>query len=372
MDVGLIMPTRGPLATPDAIRALARRAEELGYAHFSTSDHLVVPRSIDSRYPYSASGSWPGAASGDCFDLLTLLAYVAGLTTKPRLITAVAVVPYRGAVHTAKIAATIDVLSGGRMVLGVGAGWLREEFEALGAPPFEERGRVTDEWLQAFKILWTEDAPRFEGRHVGFANISFAPKPVQKPHPPIWVGGESPAALRRAVRYGDVWFPIGNNPRHPLDTVARLKAGVEPPPATRGAERPRPGEPRGRLLRGVVQRDTDPAGRGRRAPHHDRDPGAGRRGHRRPRRAGRQRPRAQPPARHARELARQHGALHERDEAAPRVARPRAKPRTSPASRRLSASLVISVRVDQAGQPDGRLPRRHPQRPGRSPSSRPR
>jgi probable F420-dependent oxidoreductase len=227
MDVGLIMPTRGPLATPDAIKPLARRAEELGYAHFSTSDHLVVPRSIDSRYPYSASGNWPGAASGDCFDLLTLLAYLAALTTRPRLITAVAVVPYRGAVHTAKIAATIDVLSAGRMVLGVGAGWMKEEFEALNAPPFEERGKVTDEWLQAFKTLWTEDAPRFDGRHVSFADIAFAPKPVQRPHPPIWVGGESPPALRRAVRHGDAWFPIGNNPRHPLDTVARFKAGVE-------------------------------------------------------------------------------------------------------------------------------------------------
>jgi probable F420-dependent oxidoreductase len=206
---------------------LARRAEELGYAHFSTSDHLVVPRTIGSRYPYSASGTWPGAASGDCFDLLTLLAWLAALTTTARLITAVAVVPYRGAVHTAKIAATIDVLSGGRMVLGVGAGWLKEEFEALGAPPFEARGRVTDEWLQAFKTLWTEDKPSFEGRHVSFGDIVFAPKPVQKPHPPIWVGGESPAALRRAVRYGDAWFPIGNNPRHPLDTVARFKAGVQ-------------------------------------------------------------------------------------------------------------------------------------------------
>jgi probable F420-dependent oxidoreductase len=226
MDVGPIMPTRGPLATADRIATLARRGEELGFAHFSTSDHLVVPRTIDSRYPYSASGTWPGAASGDCLDLLTLLAYLAALTTRPRLITAVAVVPYRGAVHTAKIASTIDVLSGGRMVMGVGAGWLKEEFEAVGAPPFEERGRVTDEWLQAFKILWTEEAPSFEGRHVSFANISFLPKPVQQPHPPIWVGGESPPALRRAVRHGDAWFPIGNNPRHPLDTVARFKAGV--------------------------------------------------------------------------------------------------------------------------------------------------
>jgi alkanesulfonate monooxygenase SsuD/methylene tetrahydromethanopterin reductase-like flavin-dependent oxidoreductase (luciferase family) len=104
---------------------------------------------------------------------------------------------------------------------------MKEEFEALNAPPFEERGRVTDEYLQAFKILWTEDDPLYAGRYVQFANISFLPKPVQKPHPPIWVGGESPPALRRAVRYGDAWFPIGNNPHRPLETVARFEAGVE-------------------------------------------------------------------------------------------------------------------------------------------------
>jgi probable F420-dependent oxidoreductase len=227
MDVGLTIPTRGPLATRHGIEAMARRAEALGFAHLSLSDHVVVPRNIESRYPYSESGEWAGAASGDCFEQFTELAWLAAITTKPRLITAVAVVPYRGAVHTAKIAATIDVLSEGRMVVGVGAGWLREEFEALGAPPFEERGRVTDEYLQAFKLLWTEDKPRFDGRYVRFPDVSFLPKPVQKPHPPIWVGGESPAALRRTARYGDVWFPIGNNPRHPLDTVARVRDGVQ-------------------------------------------------------------------------------------------------------------------------------------------------
>lgn len=227
MDVGLTIPTRGPLATPESVQAFARRADELGYAHLAVPDHLVVPRSIDSRYPYSASGEFPGAASGACFDQFSLLAYLAAINATARLLTSVTVIPHRGAVHTAKIVATIDVLSRGRMILGVGAGWMKEEFEALGAPPFEERGRVTDEYLQAFKSLWTEDNPRFDGKHVRFSNISFLPKPVQQPHPPIWVGGESPAALRRVVRYGDVWFPIGNNPRHPLDTVKRFAAGLE-------------------------------------------------------------------------------------------------------------------------------------------------
>jgi probable F420-dependent oxidoreductase len=227
MHVGLTIPTRGPLATRDGIGTLVRRAVELGFGHLSVSDHVVVPRSYDSRYPYSETGEWPGAASGTCLEQLTLLAYLAAISGEMRLITAVAVVPYRGAVHTAKIAVTIDVLSEGRMVLGVGAGWLKEEFDALNIPPFEERGRVTDEYLQAFKLLCTEDAPCFDGQHVQFANIHFLPKPVQKPHPPIWVGGESNPALRRTVRYGDTWFPIGNNPRHPLDTVARFADGVQ-------------------------------------------------------------------------------------------------------------------------------------------------
>jgi probable F420-dependent oxidoreductase len=244
MDFGLTIPTRGPLATPEGIETIVRRAEEQGFAHLSVSDHVVVPRSIESRYPYSASGAWPGASSGACLEQFTLLAWLAAISRKPRLITAVAVIPYRGPVHTAKIAATIDVLSHGRMVLGAGAGWLKEEFEALNAPAFEERGRVTDEWLQAFKILWTEENPRFEGRHLRFADVSFMPKPVQKPHPPIWVGGESLAALRRTARYGDSWFPIGNNPHHPLDTVARFKEGV------------------GRLHRAAEQNGRDPRGIG--------------------------------------------------------------------------------------------------------------
>jgi probable F420-dependent oxidoreductase len=227
MDVGFTIPTRGPLATPQGVEAFARRAAELGYAHLAVPDHVIVPRSIDSRYPYSASGEFPGALSGACFDQFTLLAFVAAINSQARLLTSVTVIPHRGAVHTAKTVSTIDVLSQGRMILGVGAGWMKEEFEALGAPPFEARGQVTDEYLQAFKLLWTEDDPRFEGEHVRFANISFLPKPVQKPHPPIWVGGESPAALRRTVRYGDTWFPIGNNPRHALDTVARFAQGCD-------------------------------------------------------------------------------------------------------------------------------------------------
>ena len=226
MDFGLTIPTRGPLATPESVTTLARRADDLGFANLAAPDHIVVPRRIDSTYPYSASGVWPGQASGDSFDQFTVLAFVAAVTRKARLVSSVTVVPHRGAVHTAKLVSTIDVLSNGRVTLGVGAGWMKEEFDALGAPPFAERGRVTDEYLEAFKILWTEDDPRLAGKFVNFANICFLPKPVQKPHPPIWVGGESPAAMRRAARYGNAWYPIGNNPRYPLDTPERFAAGA--------------------------------------------------------------------------------------------------------------------------------------------------
>jgi probable F420-dependent oxidoreductase len=135
------------------------------------------------------------------------------------------VVPHRPVIATAKMLATIDVLSGGRLILGVGAGWMQEEFKLLGAP-FEDRGRVTDEYIEAFKTLWVEERPSYSGKHVKFSDLIFAPKPIQKPHPPIWVGGESPAALRRTVKLGDAWYPGNNNQSKPMDTPARLSTGI--------------------------------------------------------------------------------------------------------------------------------------------------
>jgi alkanesulfonate monooxygenase SsuD/methylene tetrahydromethanopterin reductase-like flavin-dependent oxidoreductase (luciferase family) len=136
------------------------------------------------------------------------------------------VVPQRPAVLTAKILSSMDVLSNGRVLLGIGAGWLREEFEILETAPFEERGKVTDEFIEAMKLLWTQEAPEYSGDFVNFSNTSFLPKPVHN-HIPIWVGGESNIALRRTVRYGDVWFPGNNNPKWRIDTAARLKSRVD-------------------------------------------------------------------------------------------------------------------------------------------------
>ena len=225
MEFGLTIPNRGPLATPEAIRAVAAKAEESGFVRLAIPDLIVVPTSYASRYPYDVSGKLAGY-SGNCLEQLVLMTHVAAVTRKARILSAVMVVPRRPAVFTAKAVATMDVLSGGRIDLGVGAGWLREEFEAVGAPDFDARGRVTDEFLEAFKTLWTAEAPSMAGEYAAFDGIVFDPKPVQRPHPPIWIGGESGPALRRAARHADVWFPIGANPRHPLDTPARFAAGV--------------------------------------------------------------------------------------------------------------------------------------------------
>jgi probable F420-dependent oxidoreductase len=135
------------------------------------------------------------------------------------------VVPHRPAVLTAKVLSTIDILSKGRLTIGIGAGWLKEEIDALGSP-FEARGRVTDETMLACKELWTQADPRFNGEFTRFGDLTFEPKPVQKPHPPIWIGGESGPALRRVARLGDGWYPIGTNPSFPLDSLERYRAGV--------------------------------------------------------------------------------------------------------------------------------------------------
>lgn len=227
MKYGFTIPGRGPLATPERLGIIARKGEEFGFDALLTGDHILVPKNISSPYPYTEGGEFPGSSSGESMEQITLLSYIAGQTSKIRLVTSVLIVPHRNPLIAAKSLATLDVLSGGRLVVGVGVGWMREEFEALGLPPFEERGAVTDEYIRAFKVLWTEDDPHFEGKYISFDDITFLPKPVQKPHPPIWVGGESRPALRRAAELADGWYPLGSNPTFPMGTPDELKAGLD-------------------------------------------------------------------------------------------------------------------------------------------------
>jgi len=214
MRYGFYLPTRGQTASPEALETLVTRAEEWGFSSVMIADHIVFPVTIKSKYPYTVSGAFPG--QGDALEQLSLMAFVAGMSRTLRLISSVMILPYRNPVVTAKMLATIDVLSRGRVTVGVGVGWLREEFEALGAPDFDRRGAVSDEYLRIFKALWTQDPASYHGEFYRFDSVRCLPHPVQKPHPPIWVGGHSKAALRRAARLGDGWHPVGANAAVPL------------------------------------------------------------------------------------------------------------------------------------------------------------
>ena len=226
MQIGFNLPNSGKLTAPEVMGRLAREGEALGYDYLTLTDHVVLPDLAAPGYPYSESGEFMSGDPAVRHELLTGMAWVAAKTERIRLVAAVLVVPHRQAVLAAKMLSTIDVLSGGRLTVGIGTGWLEVEFNAVVTTPFAERGAVTDEYLAAFRALWTEERPRFDGKYVRFADIVFEPKPAQRPHPPIWVGGEAPPALRRAARYGQAWYPIGTNRAHPYDTLPRLEAGI--------------------------------------------------------------------------------------------------------------------------------------------------
>jgi probable F420-dependent oxidoreductase len=207
MRYGFYLPTRGELANRAAIAALARAGEAAGFCSAMVADHVVFPEKLRSVYPYTISGEHP--SHGDALEQFSLLAFLAGVTERLRLVSSVTILPYRNPVLTAKMLATIDVLSAGRLTVGVGVGWLEEEFLALRAPDFSRRGAVADEYLRIFRLLWTQSPASFAGEFYQFEGVRCEPFPVQRPGPSIWVGGHSLAALRRCARYGDGWHPVG-------------------------------------------------------------------------------------------------------------------------------------------------------------------
>jgi probable F420-dependent oxidoreductase len=190
MRLGVNILNFGPGATANNLGRWARMVEALGYHFVMISDHLVVTPDVDSQYP------------APFFDPFIALAWVAGVTSKVEIGTTVAILPYRHPLHTARMAADIDQLSDGRFILGAGVGWAKQEFGVLGVD-FARRGALTNEYLEAIKQFWTCDVVSYRG-----VDVYTAPRPVRSPHPPIWVGGSSEAAMRRAVRYGDGWHPI--------------------------------------------------------------------------------------------------------------------------------------------------------------------
>jgi probable F420-dependent oxidoreductase len=195
MKVGVNLINFGPGVSLESMKRWAQLSESLGYHLIMTSDHVAITPDVHSRYP------------APFYEPISLLGWLAGVTETVEIGTTVLIVPYRNPLEIARSFANIDQLSGGRLILGVGIGWAQEEFKALKVA-YKSRGAITNEYLEVIKLLWIQDVASYDGKFAAFTGVHTAPRPVRTPHPPIWVGGPSDAALRRTVRYGDAWHPI--------------------------------------------------------------------------------------------------------------------------------------------------------------------
>ena len=223
MDIGCHLPTQGPLATREALTRFCREAEARNIASLWVSDHVVFPRQKSGEYP---GGRFPHAPDTAYLEPVAVLAAAAMATERARLGSSVFILGHRHPVVMAKMLTTIDALSTGRLIVGVGVGWWEEELTILGVP-YKQRGRHADEILKIFKTLWTSDHPTFEGEFFRFDDLGFQPKPVQKPYPPIWVGGNSAGAFRRVVEYGNGWHATFLSPEQLQAGLTQLRAAAD-------------------------------------------------------------------------------------------------------------------------------------------------
>ncbi len=223
MKIGLAM-AFSHHTQPDFIAEAAQAVEEAGFHSIWAPEHVVFFDQYDSTYPYSQNGRIPGEPDG-ILDPFTALTFVAANTSRVRLGTGICLVPQRQPVYTAKMVADLDYLSGGRVDFGIGVGWLREEFDALGVP-FERRGARCDDAIGAMKALWSEGPGTYSGEFVSFENCHFNPKPTQNPHPPIFVGGESKVALNRVAAHGDGWYGFDLSPEGLANKLTALDAAL--------------------------------------------------------------------------------------------------------------------------------------------------
>jgi probable F420-dependent oxidoreductase len=220
---------------PDSIRRNIQQAENLGFESAWIGEHLIIPVKSESKYPYSKDGSFPAPLNVPFHDPMLALTFAAAVTSKIKLATGVFVVPLRNAITTAKAVASLDVLSNGRVIFGVGVGWWAEEFAVTGAS-FKDRALKTREYIELMKELWTKDEPSYHGKTIAVEGVRFYPKPIQKPHPPIVVGGTSDLAIKRAVRYGDGWYAVARSFDETQILITKLRE------AERGADRVKPVE----------------------------------------------------------------------------------------------------------------------------------
>ena len=223
MKIGISIPR---LPDAEGIRRFVQRAEELDFESVLAGDHIVLPTEGTNQYPYTADGSFSRPPEEPFLETMTMLGFMVACTSSIRLGSTVIILPYRNPVVQAKMFASLDVLSGGRMICGVGVGWLEKEFETLGVP-YADRGPMSDEFLEIFRLLWTEKDPEFHGRYYDIEGIQFEPKPLQQPHIPIWVGGHTRRALRRTARYGDCWHTTRQTPDFVAQNLPYLQEQIE-------------------------------------------------------------------------------------------------------------------------------------------------
>ena len=226
MKIGLFAPFANPSATPEYIEALGKGAEERGFESLWVAEHVVLFNEYASKYPYASNGKIPVPEGSGILDPFASLSYLAACTSTIRLGTGICLVPQRNPVYTAKEAATVDWLSNGRLDLGVGVGWLAEEFSALDVP-FEHRGSRCRDYIAVLKTLWCDDVSQFDGEYYTLPPTAQFPKPVQGPHPPIHFGGESDAALKRVATMGQGWYGFNLTPEQLTERLQRLDTLLE-------------------------------------------------------------------------------------------------------------------------------------------------
>ncbi len=226
MKFDLWLPTASPMTTPELLDAVAEGAEARGIGTIWVGEHVVLFEQYESRYPYAEDGRIPAPPGSGLLEPLVTLTYLASRTSSVRLGTAMLLLPQRNPVYVAKEVSTLDWLSGGRVDLGIGVGWLKEEFDALNVP-WERRGRRTDEYLEVLRTLWVDNPSEYHGDTYDLPACEMYPKPVQQPHPPIHIGGETPAALRRTARLGQGWHTFNRSPGELATGVAQLDVHLE-------------------------------------------------------------------------------------------------------------------------------------------------
>tara|TARA_B100001123_G_scaffold414296_1_gene513574 strand:+ start:695 stop:1552 length:858 start_codon:yes stop_codon:yes gene_type:complete len=205
MRIGLFAPVISPINDASYLRALAKGAEERGFHEIWLGEHVVLFDEYEAQYPYQEDGKIPVSVENGLLEPITAMSYMSAVTDRLRLGTGICLVPQRNPVYTAKEIAAVDYLSGGRVDFGVGVGWLEEEFDALGVP-FARRGARCREYLKVIETLWTDDVSSFSGEFYELPPCRQFPKPIQRPGPPIYFGGESNAALRRVAEIGQGWY----------------------------------------------------------------------------------------------------------------------------------------------------------------------